>query len=172
MCLTSRSGVYIPEVSAFKIFTRDEDGLLQSAFSPKFKQGLKYPPNERIRVDVEESNFFAFENMNNAIHIARQGHRKWRMVKGELIVLPVTLYDVVFKGSYFVSSDDPQCLDSYYPAYESKELTVHDSKETRNQFYDVVIKHWYNLGQFGMSNIDKEALFARFPDLAPLVGAA
>ncbi len=169
MCLTSRNAVYLPEVPAFKIFTRDEDGLLQSAFTPKFKKGLKYPANERIRVDVEDANFFAFKNINNAVRIARQGHRKRRMVKGELIVLPVTLYDVVFVGEYLVSSDDIQCLDSYYPAYESKEIVVHDSTETRNQFYDNIIRQWYGMAKYNMSNIDQEALFARFPHLSSIM---
>lgn len=165
MCMTMKKEVSIEEVSAFKIFTRDENGLLQSSFIPTFKEGLKYTPNERTRVDVEDATFFAFEKIHNAISIARQGRRKWNLVKGGLIVLPVTLYDVVSTGKYFVSSDDPQCMDSYYPAFESKEIVVHDSVENRNQFYDAIIRHWYVLAKLSMSKIDKEALFARFPHL-------
>jgi len=168
MCMTNKKEVSIEEVSAFKIFTRDKDGLLQSSFIPTFKEGLKYTPNERIHVDVEDATFFAFEKINNAISIARQGRKRWRFVEGGLIVLPVTLYDVVSTGSYFVRSEDSQCLDGYYPAFESKEIVVHDSEENRNQFYDAIIQHWYVLAKFSMSAIDKEALFSRFPHLSSI----
>ena len=57
MCLSQRKEVEITKADAFKIFTRDKEGLLQSVFASTFKSGLKYPSNERIRVDVEEANF-------------------------------------------------------------------------------------------------------------------
>lgn len=169
MCMINRKQVSIEKVSAFKVFTRDKDGLLQSVFVPTFKDGLKYPSNERIRVDSEESNFFAFESFDTAIFIARQGRRKWNMVKGKLIVLPVTMFEVVSKGEYFSKSEDIQCMDSYYPSFESKEIIVHDTEETRNQFYNSVLKQWLNSCKHFMSNIEKEALVNSAPHLAQFV---
>lgn len=166
MCMTGRQDCDVSEVNGFKIFSRDNTGQLQSVFVPTFKAGLKYPPNQRIRVDAEESTFFAFEQFKHAISIAREGRRRWNMVNGDLIVLPVTMYQVVAKGTYHVHSDDPQCLDGYYPAYESKEIIVHDTQATRNQFYDATLAQWLSTAQYGMSRIDKEAFRNRVPHLA------
>lgn len=169
MCLTQRNEVAVPEVNGFKIFSRTKTGQLQSVFVPTFKEGLIYPSNQRIRVDTEESNFFAFGNFREAISIAREGRRKWRMVNGNLLVLPVTLYEVVAKGTYHVPSDDIQCLDGYYPAFESKEIIVHDTNETRNAFYDATLEQWLNSSRHSMSIIEKEAFTTRVPHLAAFV---
>jgi hypothetical protein len=155
--------------SAYKVFSRNKEGQLQSVFVPTFKAGLIYPPNERIRVDAEDATFFAFENFKSAISIARQGRKRWNMVNGDLIVLPVTMHEIVATGKYHVPSEDIQCLDGYYPAFESKEIEVHDSEENRNAFYDAVLSQWLKTAQYAMSKIDKEAFAARVPHLAESV---
>jgi hypothetical protein len=165
MCLSSRKEVQIDKVDAFKVFTRDNQGLLQSVFAPTFKSGLKYPSNERIRVDTDEANFFAFAEFKNAISIARQGRRRWNMVKGGIIVLPVTMYEIVAEGKYHVPSDDPQTMDGYYPAFEAKEIQLHDNQETRNAFYDEVLRQYLDLSQYSMSAIEKEAFRHRLPHI-------
>lgn len=171
MCMTCRVEKLVSLVpqDAFKVFTRTKEGQLQSVFVPTFKPGLVYPPNERIRVDTEEANFFAFENFKEAISIARQGRRRWNMVQGDLIVLPVTLHEIVATGKYHVESDDPQCLDGYYPAFEAKEIVVHDTEETRNAFHDAVLAQWFSMSKYTMSRIEKESIVARIPYLAEFV---
>ena len=167
MCMTCRTEVEIAKASAFKVFTRDKEGLLQSVFRSTFKYGLKYPSNERIRVDTEEANFFAFEAFENAISIARQGRSRWDIVGGGLIVLPVTLFEVVITGQYHVPSGDSQCLDGYYPAFEAKEIEVHDTEETRDQFYDAILQGYFKYAR--MSAIEKEALIYQSPNLESLL---
>lgn len=173
MCMTQRVAseklVSLVPQSAFKVFSRTKEGQLQSVFVPTFKAGLIYPPNQRIRVDTEDATFFAFENFKNAISIARQGRKRWNMVNGDLIVLPVTMHEIVATGKYHVPSEDIQCMDGYYPAFESKEIEVHDSEENRNAFYDAVLSQWLGLSKYGMSKIEKEAFAARIPHLAESV---
>jgi len=164
--VVSEKPVSLVPQDAFKVFSRTKDGQLQSVFVPTFKVGLIYPPNERIRVDTEDATFFAFENFKNAISIARQGRKRWNMVNGDLIVLPVTMNEIVATGKYFVRSEDVQCLDGFYPALESKEIIVHDTEENRNAFYDAVLSQWLGLQKYSMSKIEKEAFAARIPHLA------
>ncbi len=165
MCLSMRNSVAIPEVSAYKVFTRDAEDRLQSVFAPTFKPGLKYPANQRIRVDAEDASFFAFEQLRDAISITRQGRRRWNMVDGALIVLPVTMYEVVATGKYHVPSDDVQCLDGYYPALEAKELIVHDSDETRNRFYLEIVVDWLNSQKYSIRKVEREAICRLIPQL-------
>lgn len=166
MCLTQRKTVEITATKAYKIFTRDKQGLLQSTFVPAFKSGLKYAVNCRIRVDDEEASFFGLEQRRHAINIAMKGRRHWNMVRGDLIVLPVTMHEVVTTGKYHVPSGDPQCMDGYYPAFESKEIEIHDDMDTRNEFYDAVLSNHLELAQYSMSGIEKEAFKHRLPHLA------
>ena len=166
MCLVNRKASDLSEVSAFKIFTRDGEGQLQSVFKSTFKKGLAYAPNERIRVDKEDANFFAFEELRDAIWIAREGRRKWNMVGGELIVLPVTLFDVSFTGKYYVPSDDIQCVDGYWPAFEAKGIIVHDTPQSRDVFHLAVLEGQFRSAKHGMSMIDKKALLHFIPSLA------
>jgi hypothetical protein len=172
MCLTQRKEVKPLEngrqiaQDAFKIFTRNKTGQLQSCFFPTFKSGLFYPPNVKIRVDNEDSNFFAFESFKNAVDVARAGKKRFNMVGGDLIVLPVTMYEVVAIGKYHVPSDDLQVLDGYYTAFESKEIVVHDTDKDRNLFYDETLAQWLRTAQYGMSAVEKEAFAVRIPHLA------
>ena len=164
MCLTSSKEVSIAEVNAFKVFTRDSLGLLQSTFAPTFKCGLKYPSNERIRVDEEDASFFGFALFKEAISIARAGRRKWNMVKGKLIVLPVTMYEVVTEGKYHVPNEDPQSMDGYYAAFQSKEIEVHDTKETRDDFHREVLRQHLRLSKHSMSFSEKDAVAHFVPE--------
>ena len=166
MCLSGRMNVSIPEMKAFKVFARNEKGLLHSVFVPTFKPGLKYPANERIRVDTEEANFFAFGEFKHAVSVARAGRRTFNMVKGDLIVLPVTLHEVVMSGTYYVPSGDPQCMDGHYPAFESKEIFVHDTPEARKQFYDATLSQWFRMAKHSMSAIERESVLYYMPQLA------
>jgi len=164
MCLTQKNDVDIPKIGAFKVFTRDGNGLLQSVFASTFKSGLKYPSNERIRVDAEDSSFFAFALFEEAVRLARQGRRRWNIVRGDLIVLPVTLHEVVIQGKYHIPSDDPQCLDGYYGAYQSKEVEVHDTPVTRDDFHREVLRQHLRLARYSMSFIEKEAFSHFIPE--------
>ena len=157
MCLKHRKENIQPEVNAFKIFSRSKTGELKSVFAPSYKDDLIYPSNQRIRVNPEESTFFAFESYTFAVRIAREGLKKWRMVSDCLVVLPVTLFEVVAKGDFWVPSDDIQSLDGYYPAFESKEIIVHDSEENRALFHNAVLASWFKKNSYGMSRIEKEA---------------
>lgn len=166
MCLDTRTKCTIDQKNGFKIFTIDEDGSLQSTFRSTFVKGLKYPPNEKIRVNPEEATFFAFENIGHAITIAREGTRKWAMVSNNIIVLPVTCFEVVATGTYRKRSDDIQSMDGYYPAFEAKEIIVHDNPENRNIFQDYLIKTWISRQKHGMSKIEKDAFQNRLPQFA------
>lgn len=166
MCMSSRVNVTVPEMKAYKVLARDRNSLLHSVFVPTFKPGLRYPANERIRVDTEEANFFAFGEFKHAVSVARAGRRTFNMVSGDLIVLPVTLYEVVVSGTYRVPSDDPQCMDGYYPAFESKEIVVHDNRESRKQFYDATLSQWFRMAKYSMSEIERESVLYYMPQLA------
>lgn len=183
MCMTSQKEVSIAEVSAFKLFTRCKQGKLRSAFARSHKNNLHYPSNEKIRVDDEEATFFAFANKRQAMSFAsrarqtwygdRGGQRwHWNIVSGLVIVLPVTMFEVVQEGTFHVPSGDIQCMDGYYPAYESKEILVHDTTESRNDFYDEILKRFFELKKYGMSAIEKEAVRARLPHVAQHIDAA
>lgn len=167
MGITCRTKCDLPEVNGFKVFSRNEHGQLQTAFRPMLKDGLVYPPNTRIRVDNEEAAFFAFEKFKNAMTIASQGIRKWNFVNSHLIVLPVTLHEVVFKGTFHVQTEDIQCLDGYYPAFEAKEIVIHDTPENRNSFRDSVLEEWF--GGKSMSKIVLEAIRDISPNLFNLL---
>lgn len=178
MCLCCQEEIEIEQVSAFKLFSRDENGKLQSIFRTSYNKDLAYPANERIRVNDEESNFFAFAEKKHALGMAGRIRRpiygfgknyRWNVVKGDPIVLPVTLFEVVKEGKFHVPSSDVQCLDGYYPVYESKEIIVHDTVENRNDFYDEIIRRFFRSNQYNMSKTDKEAIKARLPHAAKLM---
>jgi hypothetical protein len=170
MCLTNRTNCQIDELDAFKIFTRDKDGNLQSAFLSAVVNSKSYLPlytaNQQIRVDDENATFFALQSFDVAARIAIEGTSKWRVLNGRLLALPVTLYEVVAKGQFWSPSGDPQCLDGYYQAYESKEIVVHDSPENRAKFYDRVLEGWFRENSYRLTTIEKEAIRDRLPILA------
>ena len=53
------------------------------------------------------------------------------VLNNSLVVLPVTLYEVVATGKFHRPSEDIQCMDGYFPAFEAKEIEIHDSEEIR-----------------------------------------
>ncbi len=180
MCMTSQKEISLTEVSAFKLFTRDLDGRLRSAFAHSFKNNLFYPSNERIRVDDESSTFFAFANKKQAIGFGSRARKtwygdsagvswRWNIVNGHVIVLPVTMFEVVREGKFHVPSGDIQTMDGYYPAFESKEIIVHDTEDIRNEFYDEILYGFFKNARYGMSAVEKEALNRRLPRFAECI---
>lgn len=183
MCLCNQKQVEIEQVSAFKLFSRDKKGRLQSIFRSSYNKELFYPPNERIRVDNEENNFFAFAEKKCAIGMTNRirrpfyggslssyRRRHWNVVGGDPIVLPVTLFEVVNKGEFHVPSIDVQTMDGYYPVFESKEIIVHDNMETRNDFYDEVLRSFFKSNKYNLSKVEKEAIKLRLPHVADYIG--
>lgn len=167
MCLSCRTEVQIAEQHAFKIFTIDEEGRLQSAFQTSYKEGLYYRPNEKMRVDVEDANFFAFKELKNATSVITTFRGN------NAIILPVTLYNVVAKGYMIMRSRDPQCMDGYYDAFEAKEIVVHDTPRNRAAFYDSIIVKFLDNCRWGLhlSPLVKLALTQYIPrEMIPVAG--
>lgn len=177
MCMTCSKEVNIGQLEAFKIFAKDEEGRLISAFTMARKDGLFYPANERIRVDDEETGFFAFKEFNRAVSLAIRGRRSWTNDFGtrynwnwstsQLIVLPVTMFEVYSEGKFRVPSGDPQCMDGYYPAYESKEIIVRDTPHNVNEFHDAVISRVVKDRELFWTPVEKQAFFSRLPQYMP-----
>ena len=75
------------------------------------------------------------------------------------IILPVTLYDVVGKGRYKHRSNDAQCLNGYYPAYQGKEIVVHDSIETRKVVHRKILSFGLERLRYSvLSNMELQSL--------------
>lgn len=173
MGLTIKNNVEIEKQEAFKIFAKDKEGNLVSAFFMCLKKGLHYPSNERIRVDDEETGFFAFKDFDRAVSLAIQGKRSWSTGYGQnrhwdfstsrLIVLPVTMYEVYAQGDFHVPSGDNQVMDGYYPAFESKEIVVHDTPENVMAFHDAVIAKVIKNQRYHMTPVEKLAFETRLP---------
>lgn len=164
MCLYQRKDVGIPEANGWKVFSINEQGQLQSTFNNafyKYQDAIKdrypvYPANEKIRVIPEESSFFAFREFNHACNIANEA-RQWNVKNHKLIVLPVTQYEIVAEGNLWAPSNDAQVLDGYYPAYESKEILVHDSLEIRQECFMKVVLTKLERDQYRLSYLEKQA---------------
>ena len=140
------------------------DGKLESPFMAARHHDLNpdkpidvipYEANKQIKVEPETSTFFAFEKLDHAYDVANIGRRIWNTVNSKLIVLPVTLDEVVFEGDFYSPSQDIQCMDGYYPAYEAKIITVHDSPEIRRDLYLKIAKR--RLTTATLSYFEKEA---------------
>ena len=162
MCLYNRQEVQISEAFGFKLFT-ERKGELHSAFRSAYKnreKELPYPPHMRIKVAEPDTRFFAFKRQKDAISLAREGRaRGWILASGSLIVLPVIMYNVVAKGTFFMASNDPQCMDGYAPAMESTEIMVMDEPGIRDRYFDNVIQSWWRGAH--VKGADKEALMHR-----------
>lgn len=166
--MTNRQEISIERVDAYKVFAETTKGL-QSPFASKHKTHLVYAPEQTIAVDCEEEGFFAFANIRDAVRITVGGRRKWNVVSPNLIVLPVTLWDVFSKGKFHVLSDDPQCLDGYYEAYESKRIMVHDNPFARQRFHEEVLKSHFAHAKYGCPHVVKQSLIAQLPYLQDLL---
>jgi hypothetical protein len=169
MCLTCRCSVNISQMAAFKIFAIDADDRLYSPFCLHRLPNTYYAPDTLIdalpnphftRVPV----FFAFENFEHAVIIARQGANKWDMVNAPLTVLPVTLYNVVSKGTLVVRNfSHPSSTVghthvetvAHYPAFESREIIVHDSQKNRTKFYNEVGYQYWKDNKAFMGLVDQ-----------------
>ena len=140
MCLTNRCPADIEEIEAFKIFSI-RSGKLQSAFISVqiYNPDLYYEPNTRIRVADPTSHFFAFAKWKEALNVAIDRDSIWGFASKQLIVLPVTLYNIRYTGDFFVDSGDSQCLNGYYRSFESKEIVVHDNEKNRKAFHKAIL---------------------------------
>lgn len=154
MCLLGTTAVSIERLPAFKVFAIKNDKLV-SAFRSSLahrSMDLSYGTG-RIQCNPTSSTFFAFKTFGTAVGVARGGSRTWNFYNENLLVLPVTLYDVILHGYLREVSDDPQCLDVDHESYEAKGIEVHDSEENRNAFYRAVLQHSHRL-----SGLEKTAL--------------
>ena len=141
MCLLRTTPISIERQPAFKIFSIHNDKLRSAFRSSLACRGLDLNYGEgRIQVSPPDQTFFAFKSFNSALGVCRGGRRAWNFSSENLVVLPVTLYDVVQEGYLHEESDDPQCLDGWHEAYEAKEIEVHDSEENRMAFYKAVLE--------------------------------
>lgn len=168
MTLLMRQEVSIETVKAFKIF-HHKDGKLRSVFRPAYvdrEEDLVYVPGERMHVDKPDKTFFAFQDMDYPVKISREGRRRWNFQGSAVIVLPVTLFNVVAGGKFHIPSEDAQCVDGYAPAWESKEIIVHDSQELRETYYNSILTQWWRTARHSMGYVEKQALLARLPHLA------
>lgn len=140
MCLINRKMVADESVDAWKVFAI-VDGALESPFriARVMRPDLKYTPNVRLRVQPEDANFYAFQDITHALNIADVGGFRWNVVNDSLLVLPVTLYFVTASGLFHSPSDDPQCMDGQYPAFEAKEIVVHDTPARRAVVWQEVV---------------------------------
>lgn len=150
MCMTCTKEVSIEKVEAWKVFAVRK-GKLETAFMrSRYTNGetdkpievIPYEVNQKIKVVPETSSFFAFEHFNDAYRIAEAGRYKWNTINDQLVVLPVTLYNVVTTGKFHVVSEDVQCMDGYYPAFEAKEIEIHDSDEIRRDIFRQIAKKY------------------------------
>jgi hypothetical protein len=147
MCLTGRREVQLERVEAYKVFQlqpvlyRDRT-LADIRFrSPFVKTDKVFPMNRPVRVDKEDANFFAFKEFDSAKSVVCGINL---MENASLMmILPVTLHEVVAEGNMHSPSDDLQCMDGCYPAWEAKEIEVHNSFEARRKYYDAVLDRAY-----------------------------
>lgn len=160
MCMTGVQDVKIGKVDAWKVFSVHE-GKLQPTFKNARqnadgtpKEQLFYETNKKIRVLPEEATFFAFEQFGHACRLANDGNRQrsycpdrggdgqqsWNVNNNSLVILPVTLYEVVGAGKFHYPSEDIQCMDGYFPAFEAKEIEIHDSEEVRKDIALRIVK--------------------------------
>lgn len=168
MGLSLKTAVNIEQIDGYKLFSINENGQLQSAFEGCLKQGLVYTPNVVIEVDSPNARFFCFEKMKDALSVLAGGKAKWWFAENnnEFIVLPVRMIDVDSKGKFIVHSDDPQCMDADYPAFESKRIIVFDSEENR-RLYDLEnIKNWFYMTKYSLKPSIKRSLIALIPELS------
>lgn len=131
MCLRQREEVKIDQCEAYKIF-RIKNNSLYSVF---IYSTLPYELNKKIQVDNPNNTFFALEKYKDALNIVLDYSHTYNM-----IILPVTLYSVCYKGFLYLNNTDSQSLDHYCPSFESKEIIVHNSKENRDRFYKDILQ--------------------------------
>ena len=155
MCLVGREETKIKSVSAYKIFNV-ANGLLYSPFKTAnegFEGGC--PPfalNEEISVVPEDKTFFSFKELEQAISLASS-----TLFHGsKLVVKMVTAIDVIATGYFRVPSNDPQCLDGYYPSFESKRLIVHDTIDSNRYINAEIVERL--LKSTSLSYVEKELI--------------
>ncbi len=163
MCLHNRTELEspIPSVEGFKIFYRKNVNLYSPFVNSHINENASislfpaFETNKVISVQPEDKTFFSFKEFKNACSVA---NKDFLYVIGKtLIVRPVTAIDVVATGSFFVPSDDPQCLDGYYPSYESKKLIVHDTPEVERQINEMLVQSFIERNKWNLSYMQESA---------------
>lgn len=126
MKLFEREEISLEKVDAFKLF-KLVDNKLTSSISGK----ISYEVNKRISPYINDT-FFAYKNYDDLLCFVKD-----RKEIPDLIILPVTLYNVVASGVYPVCYNDEENMVmnfSYYTVYEAKEMIVHYSQENIDIF--------------------------------------
>jgi hypothetical protein len=167
MCLRNRKELEAPITrEGFKLFAKNKSGKLYSPFATAhdFKAGTNnalklapnFPMNQIVHVNPEDRTFFSFEKFDDACRVA-SNTGKWNFIGDTIVVRPVTAIDIVVTGDFFAPSDDPQCLDGYYPSYESKKLIVHDTPEIEREINEKLVKEFVERHRWGLSYMQEEA---------------
>lgn len=134
MCLSNKVEVSIERVEAYKLFYHEDNDGLRSFYRQPAKTP-DYETNKLLSVSPSDSFFYAFKTFNNCF----AGIRDTRYFNYAM-VLPVTLLDVRYTGTFVLRSNVHQCLDGHYDAYMSKQIIVHDSKEHRKKYYETALE--------------------------------
>jgi len=140
MCLHNRKEYKTPIVSitGYKVFCQNTKGELYSPFyiSHKIDDNArtihlapKFELNKVVQVQPDDKTFFFFEEISSAARIADFKSKDLDRItlSDNLVIRPVTGFEVIASGDFVIRSDDPQCLDGYYKSYECKSLIVHDN---------------------------------------------
>lgn len=165
MCLHNRKELESPiTCEGFKLFAKNKKGELYSPFAMahnlKVDDNLQlspsFPMNQIVHVNPEDRTFFSFEKFDDACRVASDTGR-WNFIGDTIVVRQITAIDVVATGDFYVPSDDPQCLDGYYPSYESKKLIVHDTPEIEREIYEKLVKAFIERNRWSLSYLQEEA---------------
>lgn len=161
MCEPFTPNVSIDKQKAFKVFSINNNGELQTCFKNSYNSSLVYKPHTRIDVVPDTSVFFEFKEFKDAVRITDEGIRKWNFISDDLIVLPVILYDVIYEGSFVIRSDDIQYLDRNAPVFYSRSIFVIDGKDYREKFYRSIVKGLFRW--CGRSRLQTKAIMETIP---------
>lgn len=130
MCETIEE-ISIAQIDAYKIFAW-KDHELVSAFKESYRnaRGLSYPRNQQKITCNSNTGFFAFRNFEEACSIAVD-FKNWNFLNHDLVVLPVTLYDVFGTSSMrlFCTHSIRHC-----PCLKAREIVVRYSLDAVNKF--------------------------------------
>lgn len=156
MCLEFVEEISLESIKAWKLFLIN-NGKLESLFvnaRASVDKVVPYETNKKLKAFPETATFHAFEKFEDAFFLATEDAKSTPK-----IILPVTLYDVVGKGRYKHRSNDAQCLNGYYPAYQGKEIVVHDSIETRKVVHRKILSFGLERLRYSvLSNMELQSL--------------
>lgn len=167
MCTINRSEVSIGRLEAYKMFCCDWKGRLHSVFHRTYKPDLFYEVNKLVHVDCDGSYFYAFRHLKDGITFLSDVNliQLWSVVTWDIIILPVTMYNISYTSHFRVPSCDIQCVDTYYDTVEATDIIVHDSEENRMSFYNNMVISFLRNNRCGMSDIMKKSAKKCFPQI-------